>query len=109
MSKRLAQIYRAKRKQPAEKYQGKRPTAGHGHAGLASHFLDLAHAKVKPGGVVAFVLPATFTVSSAWSKARELLSTYYDQHHCRFRSRHTVLPTEHFRTIRRWLRCLSSR
>ena len=78
MSKRLAQIYRAKRKQPAEKYQGKRPTAGHGHAGLASHFLDLAHAKVKPGGVVAFVLPATFTVSSAWSKARELLSTYYD-------------------------------
>ena len=78
MSKRLAQIYRAKRKQPAEKYQGKRPTAGHGHAGLASNFLDLAHAKVKPGGVVAFVLPATFTVSSAWSKARELLSTYYD-------------------------------
>ncbi len=78
MSKRLAQIYRAKRKQPAEKYQGKRPTAGHGHAGLASNFLDLAHAKVKPGGVVAFVLPATFTVSSAWSKARELLSTYYN-------------------------------
>ncbi|MCQ3806017.1 MAG: hypothetical protein OXB92_11920 [Acidimicrobiaceae bacterium] len=79
MSKRLAEIYRAKRKQPAEKYQGRHPTAGHGHAGLASNFLDLAHAKVKPGGVVAFVLPATFTVSSAWSKARELLSTHYNK------------------------------
>ena len=52
--------------------------AGHGHAGLASYFLDLAHAKVRPGGVVAFVLPATFTVSSAWSRARRLLTTYYE-------------------------------
>ena len=55
-----------------------RTAAGHGHAGLASNFLDLAHAKVKPGGVIAFVLPATFTVSSAWSKARRLLAENYE-------------------------------
>ena len=30
---------------------------GHGNAGLASNFIDLAHAKVKPGGVLALVLP----------------------------------------------------
>ncbi len=51
--------------------------AGRGHAGLASNFLDLAHAKVKPGGIVAFVLPATFVVSSAWSAARRLLAEHY--------------------------------
>ena len=79
MSKRLANIYRTKRNQLAETNRGKRLSAGHGHAGLASNFLDLAHAKVKPGGVVAFVLPATFTVSSAWANARELLSTYYTE------------------------------
>lgn len=52
--------------------------AGHGHAGLASNFLDLAHAKIKPGGVIAFVLPATFSVSSAWAKARRLLTEHYE-------------------------------
>ncbi len=52
--------------------------AGHGHAGLASYFLDLAHAKIKPGGVIAFVLPATFVASSAWSAARRLLAAHYE-------------------------------
>ncbi len=33
------------------------PPAGHGNAGLASNFVDLAHVKVRPGGVVAMVLP----------------------------------------------------
>ena len=79
MSRRLAQIYREQGRQLARRYQGRIPTAGHGHAGLASNFIDLAHAKVKSGGVVAFVLPATFTVSSAWSKARDLLSRYYEE------------------------------
>ena len=31
--------------------------AGHGNAGLASNFLDLADAKVRPGGVLAMVMP----------------------------------------------------
>ncbi len=63
----------------AQKYQKMLDTAGHGHAGLASNFIDLAHAKVKPGGVVAFVLPATFTASNAWSKSRDLLTKYYKE------------------------------
>ena len=59
-------------------YRRGRAAAGHGHAGLASNFLDLAHAKVKPGGVIAFVLPATFVASSAWSAARRLLVEHYE-------------------------------
>ena len=59
-------------------YRGDAASAGHGHAGLASYFIDLAHAKVRPGGTVAFVLPATFCATSAWSKARALLSEHYD-------------------------------
>ena len=59
-------------------YRRGRRSAGSGHAGLASNFVDLAHAKVKPGGVVALVLPATFVVSSAWSRARRLLEEHYE-------------------------------
>ena len=60
-------------------YRRRRAPAGHGHAGLASNFLDLAHAKAKPGGVIAFVLPATFVVSSAWAAARRLLARHYEE------------------------------
>ncbi len=59
-------------------YRGDAPSAGHGHAGLASYFIDLAHVKIRPGGAVAFVLPATFCTTSAWSKARTLLNASYD-------------------------------
>ncbi|MDE0160875.1 MAG: hypothetical protein OXL98_03995 [Acidimicrobiaceae bacterium] len=59
-------------------HRRRRGAAGSGHAGLASNFVDLAHAKVKPGGVVAFVLPATFVVSSAWSRTRRLLEEHYE-------------------------------
>lgn len=59
-------------------YRGDASSAGHGHAGLASYFIDLAHVKVRPGGTIAFVLPATFCTTSAWSKARALLSASYD-------------------------------
>ena len=51
--------------------------AGHGNAGLASNFVDLAHAKVKPGGVVAFVLPITAIQGISWQAARALLSDHY--------------------------------
>ena len=50
---------------------------GHGNAGLASCFLDLAHIKVKPGGTIAFVLPFTVTIGTSWAKARELLISNY--------------------------------
>ena len=52
--------------------------AGHGNAGLASDFIDLAEAKVKVGGVVAFVLPATFALGKAWSSSRELFERNYN-------------------------------
>ena len=51
---------------------------GHGNAGLASNFIDLAHAKVKPGGVLALVLPATFAQGESWSNARNLLAARYE-------------------------------
>ncbi len=51
--------------------------AGHGNAGLASNFIDIAHAKVKPGGVLALVLPASFLRGEAWSDARALFAEHY--------------------------------
>ena len=50
---------------------------GHGNAGLASNFMDLAHAKVKPGGVLALVLPLAVVSGSAWSAARRMLAREY--------------------------------
>lgn len=51
--------------------------AGHGNAGLASDFIDLAHAKAKPGGVVALVLPMAIVQGESWGNARSLLSRRY--------------------------------
>ena len=53
--------------------------AGHGNAGLASNFLDLAEAKVKPGGVLALVMPLSLLQGSAWSASRELLRSRYEK------------------------------
>ena len=54
----------------------KRP-AGHGNAGLASNFVDLAHAKAKAGGVVALVLPIAAIQGDSWRAARDLLADKY--------------------------------
>lgn len=51
--------------------------AGDGNAGLATSFVDLANAKVKPDGVIAFVLPATLVSGAAWEKTRSLLRNNY--------------------------------
>ncbi len=51
--------------------------AGHGNAGLASNFIDLAHAKLRSGGILAMVLPASFTQGHAWANARALLCRHY--------------------------------
>ena len=64
MSKKLAQIRRP-------------DMAGHGNAGLASNFMDIAHAKLKPGGVLALVLPASFLQGESWTGARHMLETCY--------------------------------
>ena len=53
--------------------------AGHGNAGLASNFMDLAHVKLKPGGILALVLPASFVQGKSWNNARALLSMHYQE------------------------------
>ena len=50
---------------------------GQGNAGLGSNFFDLAHQKLKPGGVLALVLPLTVAQGSSWSAARDLLAREY--------------------------------
>lgn len=56
----------------------KRPDmAGHGNAGLASNFIDLAKIKVKKGGVVALILPATFVSGDSWLSARKLFELLF--------------------------------
>ena len=50
---------------------------GHGNAGLATNFIDLAHLKTKPGGVLALVIPAAFAAGAAWSGVRRLLAEEY--------------------------------
>ena len=52
-------------------------TCYHGHAGLASAFAALAHRKVKPRGVVAFVLPFTAINGASWAKFREMIAGHY--------------------------------
>ena len=58
-------------------YRGMSSRAGHGNAGLGSNFVDLAHAKIKPGGVMAFVLPITVASGSSWQGTRDLLKKEY--------------------------------
>ena len=52
--------------------------AGHGNAGLASNFLDLADAKIRPGGVLALVMPLSLLQGSAWKASRDLLRKKYE-------------------------------
>ena len=51
--------------------------AGHGNAGLASNFVDLAHRKVKLGGTLALVLPIAFVTGASWHNARNLILKRY--------------------------------
>ena len=51
---------------------------GHGNAGLASNFVDLAHVKTKPGGVLALVLPASCVSGGSWEDVRCLLEREYE-------------------------------
>lgn len=52
--------------------------AGDGNAGLASYFIDLAHQKLRPAGVMALIVPAQIIAGASWSEARALLAKYYD-------------------------------
>lgn len=53
--------------------------AGHGNAGLASNFVDLAFAKTKPGGVMALVLPLAAVTGNSWAASRRLLDKHCDE------------------------------
>ena len=86
MAARRAEIYRDRSRKWIGKGQNRESNpwhrnsgdrAGEGRAGLATWFMDLADVKVKPGGVVAFIIPATFSNGELWSKARTLLQTRY--------------------------------
>ena len=52
--------------------------AGHGNAGLASNFFDLAHLKCRPGGILALVMPLVLLQGTSWRPARNLLATWYE-------------------------------
>ena len=53
-------------------------TCYHGHAGMGSAFAALADRKLKPGGVLAMVLPLSATSAGyAWQDFRNLLETDY--------------------------------
>lgn len=56
-------------------------SAHNGHAGLGSAFAEVAHRKLKQGGVIALVLLATSVDGSAWSKLRTLLAKGYEDLH----------------------------
>jgi len=47
-------------------------THAHGHAGLASHFVELAHRKTAASGRVALVLPMSSMAGQAWQGIRSL-------------------------------------
>lgn len=66
MSKRLKSLYR-----------GRQEPAAEGNAGLATNFIDLADAKLRPEGVLALVLPATVVSGDGWRATRHLLARKY--------------------------------
>ena len=55
----------------------KADTCYHGHAGMASAFAALADRKLRPGGVLALVLPLTATAGFAWQNFRQMLARDY--------------------------------
>ena len=57
--------------------QGLTSPVGDGNAGLGSYFADLAHLKLRDGGVLALVLPFAVTAGRSWAKLRRLLATDY--------------------------------
>ena len=49
----------------------------HGYAGIASAFAALAHKKIKPGGVLALVLPLSVANGLSWQGFRDMIGSYY--------------------------------
>lgn len=51
---------------------------GNGYAGLPTNFMDLADVKIKEGGVLALIIPATFASGSSWKAMRSLIEERYE-------------------------------
>ena len=49
----------------------------HGNAGIASAFVALAHSKLKPGGVLALVMPLSAAAGLSWQEFRQMLVQRY--------------------------------
>ena len=68
MAKRLDSLYR----------DVKGIKAKSGNASQATYFIDLAHAKLKPGGVMAIICPASIVAGGGWANTRKLLAADYE-------------------------------
>ena len=55
----------------------KEGTCYHGNAGIASAFAALGDRKIKPGGVLALVMPLTATSGLAWTAFRRMIAQQY--------------------------------
>ena len=55
----------------------KKDTCYHGNAGIASAFAALGDRKLKPGGVLALVLPLSAASGSAWTAFRKMIADNY--------------------------------
>ena len=54
-----------------------RDTCYHGNAGIASAFAALAHRKLKPGAILALVLPLSAAAGLSWQGFRQMLADGY--------------------------------
>ena len=54
-----------------------RTTCAHGYAGIASTFAALADRKIKPGGVLALVMPLSAAAGISWQEFRRMLASRY--------------------------------
>ncbi len=54
-----------------------RDTCAHGNAGLASYFIAIADRKLKGGGTMGIILPATMSSGASWKKVRTLIGNNY--------------------------------
>ena len=57
--------------------KAKNTRVAHGTAGHGSRFVDLADRKLKPGGTMGVILPATILTSASMKKVRDMWATEY--------------------------------
>lgn len=53
-------------------------TCAHGNAGLASNFIAVCDKKIRDGGTIALIIPATVANGASWTGVRALIENNYD-------------------------------